>query len=120
MSDMVRLERKKAYETPSGNALILVTGYGIVICIKAEREGKEYVHHYAVPLDPRPQKDLGMIYLDPEDEVVAMKGAHPGGRCGADKVRGMHYFGVPVRMQGLEGNAPVRASDLPPDDVVRS
>lgn len=70
MSEPQPTNRKKAYEIPCGNAVIVDADGSAVLCMKAERMGKEYVHHYAVPLHPRPTPATALIYLDPEDEIV--------------------------------------------------
>lgn len=70
MPDQHAANRRKAHEIPSGNAVIVDAGGMAVLCMKAERMGKEYVHHYAVPLHPRPTAATALIYLDPEDEIV--------------------------------------------------
>ncbi len=38
----------------------------------AEREGKEYVHHYLVRLHPRPasEAETTVVYLDPEEDLL--------------------------------------------------
>ena len=64
------LERKPAVAIPAGNAVLVHRDGACLVCLKAEREGKEYVHHYAVPLDPRPGPAHDMIYVDPEEELV--------------------------------------------------
>jgi hypothetical protein len=65
-----RFKKTNSQDIPCGNAVIVEEGGGTVVCLKAEREGKEYVHHYLIPLDPRRGPDLQLIYVDPEDEVV--------------------------------------------------
>lgn len=69
-TDTPMTDRKKAYEVPCGNAVILEGDDGLIVCMKAEREGKEYIHHYAVPLHPHPAAETALIYLDPEDEII--------------------------------------------------
>jgi len=66
----MRLRHKQAYAVAPGYALLLQRDGETTVCLKAERAGKEYVHHYAVPLAPAPDGPLGMIYLDPEDAVI--------------------------------------------------
>ena len=70
MSETTAPEKKKAYEIPCGNAVIVPVGDGTALCMKAERMGKEYIHHYAVPLHPHPAAATALIYLDPEDEIL--------------------------------------------------
>lgn len=63
-------ERRRAAEVPSGN-LVQVEGDGTWF-MKAEREGKEYVHHYLVRLHPRADRveDTAILYLDPDDPLL--------------------------------------------------
>ena len=59
----------EAINVKPGNVVILETADGPATFIKTERIGKEYIHHYAVQIFPRVLKNLGMIYLDPEDKI---------------------------------------------------
>ena len=59
----------QAMDVKPGNVVILITSDGPAAFIKTERIGKEYIHHYAVQIFPRVMAELGMVYLDPEDEV---------------------------------------------------
>jgi hypothetical protein len=75
MSTLPRLLKKKAHQIPSGTTVLHVVDGDTVLGLKAEREGKEYVHHYMVPLDPHPAQDMRLVYLDPEDDLIACGGA---------------------------------------------
>ncbi len=66
-----RFKKIKSGEIPRGDAVIIHDGGETVVCLKAEREGKEYVHHYLVPLDPHRGRKLQLIYVDPDDPLVA-------------------------------------------------
>lgn len=70
MTNQPTLEKKKTLDVPCGNAVIVDTDNGAVVCMKAEREGKEYIHHYAVPLHPVTETTMALIYLDPDQEIV--------------------------------------------------
>lgn len=70
MNPAQRFKKTRSQEIPRGNVVIIEDGGETVVCLKAERQGKEYVHHYLIPLDPRRGPDLQLIYVDPEDEVV--------------------------------------------------
>ena len=70
MNDTPKLERKMAYEVPCGHAVLIGDGADSVFCIKVEREGRDFVHHYVVPLDPMPAGPLTLVYVDPEDSLV--------------------------------------------------
>ncbi|MCP5367258.1 MAG: hypothetical protein H6907_20700 [Hyphomicrobiales bacterium] len=66
----MRLQPTRAGSVACGNAVVVERDGEFLICLKAERAGKEYVHHYAVPVDPGRAGELGMIYLDPEDALL--------------------------------------------------
>lgn len=70
MSPEQRFNKTKSRDIPCGNAVILEDDGEAVVCLKAERQGKEYVHHYLIPLDRRRGRELRLIYIDPEDEVM--------------------------------------------------
>lgn len=69
------LTPRKANEVPCGNAVILFRNGEATICLKAEREGKEYIHHYLVTLDPLRDEVPELVYIDPEDKVIDCGGA---------------------------------------------
>ncbi len=76
MSTAPRLKRTQAHGLPCGTA-VMWPGRGdgsnaadMFICLKAERQGKEYVHHYLVAVDPTPGDGMGLIYVDPDEMVV--------------------------------------------------
>jgi len=62
----IRLEKKKAHETPRGTPVVMNLDGIPVVCLKVERQGKEYVHHYVVPIDPSPRLETPLIYVDPD------------------------------------------------------
>lgn len=74
MSDDAVLERKKILDIPSGSLVIIhhpdAPEDDVVVCLKIDRIGKEYMHYYLVPLEPLYDAPLQLIYVDPEDEVV--------------------------------------------------
>ncbi len=70
MTDTPKLERKMAYEVPCGHAVLFGSGADSVFGMKVEREGRDFVHHYVVPLDPVPAGPLTLVYVDPEDALV--------------------------------------------------
>lgn len=67
MSDIPQLSRRKAYEIAPRRA-VLTRDAGL--CMKAEQDGKDFIHHFLVPLDPRPAAPLQVIYVDPEEELL--------------------------------------------------
>ena len=58
---------RMAHEIGCGAVVIRTTADGPVVCLKLDRIGKEYIHHYLIPLHPRPSVNLELIYIDPED-----------------------------------------------------
>ncbi len=72
MKNAITLERRKAHEIPRGNAVIYPHGGEVTVCLKTERQGNDYIHHYLVVMDPAPvaADGFGMIYIDPEDELI--------------------------------------------------
>ena len=58
---------RQAHEIGCGAIVIRTTADGQTVCLKLDRIGKEYVHHYLIPLSPRPNVGLELIYIDPED-----------------------------------------------------
>ena len=57
-----------AFEIPRGHA---VRWPGCdnpeTLFIKAERAGKEYIHHYLIQVSPMKAEGLALIYVDPEE-----------------------------------------------------
>ncbi len=90
---MPTLTPRKAHEVPCGNAVILARDGEATICLKAEREGKEYIHHYLVTLDPLSNDRPELVYIDPEDDVIdcggtfsfAMTEGGEGGQTASEK-----------------------------------
>ncbi len=72
MKNAITLKRRKAFEVRRGNAVIFTGGGGgeAMVCLKTERQGKDYIHHYLVVMDPTPADGFGMIYIDPEEELT--------------------------------------------------
>ena len=71
MKNAITLKRRKAFEIRRGNAVIFTDGGGeAMVCLKTERQGKDYIHHYLVVMDPAPADGFGMIYIDPEEELT--------------------------------------------------
>jgi hypothetical protein len=54
--------------------VVVRTDDDVVVCMKAEREGADYVHHYLVPVDPEFSEEARLIYVDPDDELVHWDG----------------------------------------------
>ena len=62
--------RRIANDVEPGH-LVIQVGDAATVFLKAEKEGKEFVHHYLLPLQPCPSPaDCGLIHLDPDDLLI--------------------------------------------------
>jgi len=60
---------RQAHEIGCGALVIRSTEDGHAVCMKLDRIGKEYIHHYVVVLDPNPQGKMELVYVDPEEKL---------------------------------------------------
>lgn len=60
---------RQAHEIGCGAVVIRATEDGHAVCLKLDRIGKEYIHHYVVVLDPKPAGQMELIYVDPEEKL---------------------------------------------------
>ena len=60
---------RQAHEIGCGAVVIRSTEDGHAVCLKLDRIGKEYVHHYLIVLDPKPEGEMELVYVDPEDKL---------------------------------------------------
>ena len=60
---------RQAHEIGCGALVIRSTGDGHTVCMKLDRIGKEYIHHYVIELDPRPAGEMELVYVDPEEKL---------------------------------------------------
>lgn len=60
---------RQAFEIGGGALVIRSTEDGHAVCLKLDRIGKEYIHHYLLVLDPKPQGELELVYVDPEEKL---------------------------------------------------
>ncbi|MGB0747582.1 MAG: hypothetical protein ACPGO3_02460 [Magnetospiraceae bacterium] len=60
-----------AWEVTTGTLVQWEDGGHHMIALKTHRVGKEYVHHYLVPLLPRPALPA-LVYVDPDDMLSAL------------------------------------------------
>lgn len=60
---------RQAYEIGGGAVVIRSTEDGHAVCLKLDRIGKEYIHHYLIVLDPKPEGELELVYVDPEEKL---------------------------------------------------
>ena len=60
---------RQAHEIGCGAVVIRSTEDGHAVCIKLDRIGKEYIHHYVLVLDPKPEGGMELVYVDPEEKL---------------------------------------------------
>jgi hypothetical protein len=65
---------KRAYEIDPGKMVSFPIAGEMVICLKALRRGRDFLHHYLVPLDGEWRAPgLALIYVDPEQELMELE-----------------------------------------------
>jgi hypothetical protein len=58
---------KRAYEIEPGKMVSFILDEEAVICLKALRQGRDFIHHYLVPLSGQSRSaSMALIYVDPE------------------------------------------------------
>lgn len=62
------MDHPRAWQVPGGRLVRADLGGESVLCLKAQRQGRDYVNHYLVPLAPLPAGPRGMalVYVDPD------------------------------------------------------
>ena len=60
---------RQAHEIGCGALVIRSTADGHAVCLKLDRIGKEYIHHYVIVLDPKPAGQMELVYIDPEERL---------------------------------------------------
>ena len=60
---------RQAHEIGPGAIVIRSTEDGHAVCLKLNRIGKEYIQHYVIVLDPHPEGDMELLYIDPEEKL---------------------------------------------------
>ena len=60
---------RQAHEIGCGALVIRSTADGHAVCLKLDRIGKEYIHHYVIVLDPKPIGQMELVYIDPEERL---------------------------------------------------
>lgn len=60
---------RQAHEIGCGALVIRSTADGHAVCLKLDRIGKEYIHHYVIVLAPKPVGQMGLVYIDPEERL---------------------------------------------------
>ena len=70
-------KKQAASEQPGGHLMMHLINGQETVCLKAYRIGKEWVHHYLIPLDPLPNgaEEMRMVYVDPDDLLTSCQGA---------------------------------------------
>lgn len=69
MTDDDQAQHRPAHEIGCGAIVIRSTEDGHTVCLKLDRIGKEYIHHYVIELDPRPASEMKLVYVDPDDNL---------------------------------------------------
>lgn len=66
------MEAVRAYQVAAGRLVVAEIEGVAAICLKAERQGKDFLNHYLVPLDPRPADSarLRLHYIDPDASLI--------------------------------------------------
>lgn len=103
------MESRPAHEIDAGR-LVLAELDGIrTLCLKAEREGKDHVNHFLVPLEPVAERgQLRLHYLDPEDRLQPTDGYHLTFSAGQD-----HPDLQPGDALEVDGSLWLKVFDLP-------
>jgi hypothetical protein len=67
------MSERCAWQVPGGALVRAALGGETVLCLKAQRQGRDYVNHYLVPLAPLPdgRRGMALVYVDPEAPVAA-------------------------------------------------
>jgi hypothetical protein len=61
---------KHAHEIEPGKLIDFIIDGRKVVCLKALRRGRDFLHHYLVPLEGEGRAaGLALIYVDPEQEL---------------------------------------------------
>jgi hypothetical protein len=69
------METRAAYDVTAGSFVAADLGGRQVLCLKAERIGKEHINHFLVPLDPvDDRRALALVYVDPDERLVPVEG----------------------------------------------
>lgn len=69
------METRAAYDVAAGSFVAADLDGRRVLCLKAERMGKEHINHFLVPLDPvDDRKSLALLYVDPDKELAPVEG----------------------------------------------
>lgn len=64
-----------AYRVAAGHLVLTPWQAGRLLALKAERQGKDHVNHFLVPLDPWPdRRSMRLLYLDPETALLPVAG----------------------------------------------
>lgn len=80
------METSPAYDVAAGRFVAVERDGRRVICLKAERIGKEHINHFLVPLEPVERRALALIYIDPEEPLIPIEGVSFAFADGATEV----------------------------------
>lgn len=69
------METRAAYDVAAGSFVAVDFDGRRVLCLKAERVGKEHINHFLVPLEPvDDRKALALVYIDPDHKLAPVEG----------------------------------------------
>lgn len=69
------METKPAYDVAAGSFVAVERDGRRLLCLKAERTGKEHINHFLVPLEPVDDRlTLALLYIDPEEKLATVEG----------------------------------------------
>lgn len=69
------MDTRPAYEIAAGSFVAATLDGRRVLCLKAERIGKEHINHFLVPLEPVADRlALALVYIDPEERLTPVEG----------------------------------------------
>lgn len=71
------MDDRCAWQVPGGHLVRVVLDGTETLCLKAQRQSKDYVNHYLLPLAPLPAglRGMALVYVDPDTPLRA----HDGG-----------------------------------------
>ncbi|MCG8508612.1 MAG: hypothetical protein MI741_05220, partial [Rhodospirillales bacterium] len=70
MIDAIAFVERPAHEIAAGNAVFMKSKDGDVLCLKVQREAKNYVQDYVVRLDPVAEPEMALEFIDPDDPLA--------------------------------------------------
>lgn len=69
------MDPRPAYDVAAGSIVAVERDGRRLLCLKAERAGKEHVNHFLVPLEPVDDRSrLALVYIDPDERLAPVEG----------------------------------------------